>query len=113
MTDADPLTLLAAFLLGVIAVARCARLVTSDTWPPVQWVRLRWLTWTAQTPRREAWSELLTCPFCFAPYAAAGNLALAWVSDLAVWWWLLNVWAAGSYLAAMLVVRDEPPAEDH
>jgi hypothetical protein len=28
------------------------------------------------------------------------------------WWWLVNVWAAVSYVAAMIVVRDEPPAED-
>lgn len=109
----DPVTLVAAVLVGTLAVARCTRLVTSDEWPPVLWVRMRWLTWAANGRAwRQGWADLLTCPFCFAPYAAAGDLTLAWVSDLATWWWLLNLWAAVAYVAAMVVARDEPPAED-
>lgn len=123
----DPVTLVAAVLVGTLAVARCTRLVTSDTWPPILWLRLRWLTWVANggtggqdstghiepyRNRRADWADLFTCPFCFAPYAAAGDLALAWYSDLATWWWLLNLWAAVAYVAAMIVARDEPPAED-
>lgn len=110
----DPLTLLAAFIVGTIAVGRAARLVTHDSYPPVEWVRLRWLTWTAQTERREKWAALLTCPFCFAPYAVAVNLTwaltagLEWGSFWSSAWWVVNVWAAVSYLAAIVVVYDEP-----
>jgi hypothetical protein len=126
----NPVTLVAAVLVGTLAVARCTRLVTSDDWPPIAWVRARWEWW--QTDRdvdaandargyphatrarsiRHGWGSLLKCPFCFAPYAAAGDLALAWYSDLATWWWLVNLWAAVAYVAAMIVARDEPPAED-
>lgn len=119
MTDLLPL--LGALIVGAFAVARAVRLVTSDNWPPMLWLRLRWLTWTAQNPRRERWSDLLTCPFCFAPYAVLVDLAWAVAVgahthqqlDLSTghtWWWLVNVWAAVSYVAPMIVVRDEPPA---
>ena len=115
----DPWTLLAAFVVGTIAVARAARLVTADSWPPASWFRMRWLTWTANGGEwRRDWTDLFTCPFCFAPYAAAVDLGWAWLADprttgsWAQTWWLVNLWAAVSYLAAMIVVRDEPPAED-
>lgn len=110
----DPLTLLAAFILGTIAVARATRLVVHDPWPPILWARLRWLTWTGQTPAREKWADLFTCPFCFAPYAAAVNLTwvllagLEWGPFWSSAWWVVNVWAAAAYLAPMLVLRDEP-----
>lgn len=109
----DPVTLTAALLLGTVAVARCTRLVTSDTWPPILWLRLRWLTWTANGgTARQGWEELFTCAFCFAPYASAGDAALAGFSGLAPWWWWLNVIPASAYLAAAFVARDEPPAEE-
>lgn len=127
------LTLAAAALIGVLGVARATRLVTSDTWPPVRWVRDRWKVRTAVkdpqglvvtdedgAPIPGPWTDLLTCPFCFAPYATAAAVAVAvwggvWTLDLttvAGWWWALAVWAAGSYAAAMIVVRDEPPPVD-
>lgn len=118
----EPLTLLAALILGTLGVARVTRLVTADAYPPMSWLRLRWSTWTAQTERREGWEPLLTCPFCFAPYAAAVSLywfywSAAWtgfggIDTARGWWWALSIWAAGSYLSAMIVVRDEPPEED-
>lgn len=111
----DPLHLLAAAIVGTIAVARATRLVTSDGYPPAKAVRDWWIRVTHDGP----WSLLAECPFCFAPYAAAADLAwAAWVlpgSDpldawsVGWWWWIVNGWAAVSYLAAMIVVRDEPP----
>lgn len=117
----DLLRVVLASLVGVIAVARAARLVTSDDYPPMVWVRDRWVTWCAN--HAPDWAELLKCPFCFAPYAAAANLALFLLMDamhasttnadnLGTWWWLVNIWAAASYAAAMIVVRDEPPPVD-
>lgn len=115
-----------AFVVGSIAVGRAARLVTHDAYPPMQWLRHHWVVWTeSQTDatgsarRRErrtwliGWSPLLTCPFCFAPYAAAADLtwwllAEGWWADA---WWVVNVWAAVSYVAAIIVLRDEPPED--
>lgn len=114
----DPLTLTAALILGTIAVARATRLAVSDAYPPAVWVRERWVNATGSRARTRDWAPLLECPFCFAPYAAAVDLTWALVTGLewgpwwASAWWVVNVWAAVSYAASMLVVRDEPPAED-
>lgn len=122
------LQLLAAFLLGVIAVARATRLVLHDHYPPAEAVRRWWWNQTvAKDDWRAPWHLLLVgedptkpgCPFCLAPYLAAVTLAVAiaggvWSPDLGTlggWWWVLAVWAAGSYLSAMFVLRDEPPHE--
>lgn len=110
----DPWVLVAGFLVGTIATARAVRLVTADSFPPVFWVREWFAGWAEQTPNRAVWGPLLTCPFCFAPYAAAVNLTWAYASDLdhtGFWgaaWWAVNTWATVSYLAAMIVTRDEP-----
>lgn len=108
LTDHSALTLLVAFALGVLAAARFTRLATHDTWPPVRWLREAYEART--TPGQ--WQELATCPFCFAPYAVLGDGAWAWLGDLDPAWWAVNTWLAASYLAAMVVLRDEPPAED-
>lgn len=123
-----------AVLTGTVAIARAVRLVVADDWPPIAWVRGRWEYATAardldggrmrydrgpQTGELVPgpWTKLLTCPFCFAPYAAAVDLTWAVLArhslltghgPWGVAWWLLNGWAAVSYATAMLVVRDEP-----
>lgn len=109
-----------AFLTGTVAVGRATRLVVADTYPPMEWVRDRFLHYVTVTrPGLREWAPLVECPFCFAPYAAAVNLLWAvaarpWGTDSLTltsvdgWWWVVNLWAAGSYLAAMLVKRDEP-----
>lgn len=122
--------LLAAYLLAVVAVARATRLVVHDPYPPVQVLRLRWIDYQAnrdwdpvaqheRTGLRYGWGSLVTCPFCAAPYITAVTLAVAiagdvWEPDLHTlggWWLVLAVWASISYLAAMLVLRDEPPQD--
>jgi len=122
MTPYELLIHTVAFVIGSIAVGRAARLVVHDAYPPMQWLRDRWLVWTETDGKQSArdrhrwltgWSPLLTCPFCFAPYAAAVDLAWYLVADgwWADAWWVVNVWAAVSYVAAMIVLRDEPPEE--
>jgi hypothetical protein len=122
-----------AAVVGVLGVARAVRLVTSDDWPPTKAIRDWWVVRTAARgedgiplfqedgePVPGPWTKLLTCPFCFAPYPTAVALAAAiwagvWSPELDTlvgWWWVLAVWAAGSYAAAMVVVRDEPPPVD-
>lgn len=122
----DPLTLILALVLGTIAVGRASRLATFDHFPPIEAIRVWWVNW--QIHRDEAaadragfwrdvthgWSTLLMCSFCFAPYAAAVDLTWALLAGLEwgpFWssaWWVVNAWAAVSYLAAILVAYDEP-----
>lgn len=97
-----------AFIVAVIAVGRATRLLVFDDWPPGKAFRERFVVKMGET-----WGPLILCPFCTAPYLAAGDLAwyaLAWeFSETAlIIWWIVNVWAAISYLAAILVAYDQP-----
>lgn len=96
--------LLAAALTCTLAVARLARLVAEDEWPPSAWLRNTWI----RALNRSAWAGLIVCPFCVAPYIAAADIAWAVLGDLHPTWWAFNGWLACSYLAAMIVARDIP-----
>jgi hypothetical protein len=118
------LTLLAAFLLAVVATARLTRLLIHDAYPPTVALRLWWWNQTvAKGGWRTGWHRLLVgddpddsgCPFCAAPYLSAIVLAVGMAAgiwqpgwSLAGVWWTGAVWATLSYLAAIFVVRDEP-----
>lgn len=99
----DSITYLAAFLLGSAGTARMVRLFTQDDFPPVTWLRVRWVVLT----RGGTWSDLAECPWCLAPWFALVNVAYAYGSDLHWSWWLCNVVAASAYLASWIVVHDE------
>jgi hypothetical protein len=112
----DLVRVVLASIVGVIAVARAVRLVTSDNWPPMEWARDQWNTVSAR--HFPDWSDLFTCPWCFAPYAVAVDLTWAILTEVQLdgsWgsaWWIVNGWAAASYVAPMIVTRDEPPPVD-
>ena len=91
-----------AIVVAVLSTARLTRLVTQDVYPPAAWFRNRWRAWT----RDGDWSELVTCPFCAAPYLAAGVLAWGLLSGPHWTWWAFNGWLALSYLASMIVAQD-------
>ena len=105
MAAKDPLTLIAAAGVGVVAAARATRLVTKDHWPPMAFVRRKYVEATAGTE----WSVLAECPFCVAPYVVAADLAWALRSDLDKKWWIANGWFAAAYAASWIVVRDDVP----
>ena len=101
----DPLTTVAAATVGVVAAARATRLVTKDHWPPMSFLRRKYVEMTEGTE----WSVLAECPFCVAPYVVAADLAWALRSDLGRKWWIANGWFAASYAASLIVVRDDVP----
>lgn len=92
-----------AFVVGVVATGRLARLIVDDDWPPVVWLRERYVLAVPV-----AWGELVMCSFCVSVWFALPNLLLAWVTDLSWLWWFPNLWLAGAYLAAMVNARDVP-----
>ena len=104
--------LIAAVIVGVLSVARTARLIGFDEYPPMEWLRSKW---DGHWEKRygvgngdEGWGKLLHCPFCSAPYLAAGMVGWAWLSDLHWSWWLVNgVWGL-SYVSSILVAYDQP-----
>lgn len=114
MTTDRPLVLLLGITVGVLAVARAVRLVVDDDYPPIVTLREWWTEWSARKGLAE-WTPLVECPFCAAPYIALP--ATLWFASLVAWerstwnlwlWWIVNGWAAASYVASMIVVRDVP-----
>jgi hypothetical protein len=109
----SPLELLAAAIVGILSVARTARLVVWDEYPPMIWLRDRW----DERIGEDGWGKLIHCQFCATPYMAVvmfvwGYLVLGGVAgdtwSAEWWWWAVNgVWG-GSYLAAIVVAYDQP-----
>jgi hypothetical protein len=103
---------IAAVIIGVLSVARTARLVVWDDYPPTMWLRMKWDDLT----ERSSWNKLLHCQFCLCPYLATGNLGWAiwsglWFHGWGLVWWIANGIWAGSYLAATYVAYDESPGD--
>ena len=98
-----------AVIVGVLSVARTARLVVFDDFPPMLWIRSQWVARWGE----EGWAGLIACQFCLAPYLSAGMALWAWLAydagnewGLHWTWWLVNgVWGL-SYIAAILVAYD-------
>ena len=113
LADTSPWLLLTAALLSVLAVGRVTRLAVYDKYPPAMWVRQKY---TDAVP--DEWAGLVTCPFCFAPWAQLASLLWAWLGgiDPDTWsgglWWLTHLWFALAYAASMVVVRDQPYEDD-
>lgn len=96
-----------ATLVGVVSVARTARLLIYDEFPPIEWLRAHYLA-LFDEDHPSTWSKLAECQYCITPYMAAVMLWWAWVSDLNTAWWVINgVWAS-SYVAAIVVSYDQP-----
>jgi hypothetical protein len=101
-------TMVAAALVGILSVARTARLLIFDDLPPMVWLRSRVVGWYREDSK---WSALWECPFCIAPYLATGMAVWAWLSDLNTFWWVVNGTWGASYVAAIIVAYDQPEGE--
>jgi hypothetical protein len=99
----DILTIIAAVIVGTLGAARVVRLVVADSFPPLVWARIKWDTIT----KDGGWALLLHCPWCFAPYVVAADMAWALLSDLGNAWWVANGISAASYVASWIVIHDE------
>lgn len=99
--------LMLASVVGIVSVARTARLLTFDDFPPAEWLRMQFL---ARFADESPWRKLVECQYCLAPYLTAGMFGWAYLSDLNVWWWVINGWWAASYAGAIVMSYDEPPS---
>lgn len=97
------ISVLAAVIVGTVSVARLTRLITQDSFPPSAWLRAKWDEVTGDG----SWSVLAHCHWCLSVWITPAILLWGWLSDLHVAWWLFNGWMAASYVAAMIVERDE------
>lgn len=105
----DLLVVIAALLTTILSSARITRLVVHDSFPPTMWLRMKWDDLTDESD----WNKLLHCGFCFSYWATVvvgGWLYLTWrFGGETAWtvWFAVNGSLALSYLAAMIVERDE------
>lgn len=113
MTTDEPLVLILGIITGLLALARAVRLVVDDDYPPMLWAKKRYIN---KVGADSQWVDIMECPWCCAPYLAAP--AVGWFATLVAWpgatwniwlWWLVNAWAAVSWIAAYLSLRDIPP----
>jgi hypothetical protein len=99
-----------ALIVGILSVARTARLIAWDEYPPIVAFRV----WHDDRWGEEGWGKLVHCQYCMTPYLAAGMalwfwLAFAYGGDTAqgIWWGVNGVWGL-SYLSAIVVSYDSP-----
>jgi undecaprenyl pyrophosphate phosphatase UppP len=108
ITIDDHWMLVLAIIVAVVGVARLTRAIVHDDFPPFVWWRIKWSTWTKDGP----WAKLFHCWWCLSFWVAL--VCIGWFLLIAVhafflWtWWIFWGGLALSYLATMLIVRDEP-----
>lgn len=93
---------LAVFAVTVLSSARLTRLVVTDAFPPVAWIRAKWDDLTEPS----GWNLLLHCFYCLSFWTTLVILGLGWLSDWHPAWWFINATLGASYLAAVFVVKD-------
>lgn len=87
-------------VVAVGSIARLARLLVHDHWPPVVWLRRHWDRHT------DGWNLLLHCHFCIAVWLAFAIILWGHFTDWNLVWWLINGSLAASYAAAFVVTYD-------
>lgn len=106
----NTLTIIGAAVVLIFAVARVIRLITFDSFPPVQYLRDRWDLKTNES----GWNELFHCGFCAGFWVSlvmtpiAVGSVLGWgvfASFTGLLWVFLGVLAVG-YIAAIIVATN-------
>lgn len=96
---------LLAVIVAILSVARTARFIIHDSFPPMMWLRVRIF---ALYKDDSTWRELWECPFCLCPWLAIPMGAWMYYSDLHWTWWVINGWWAAAYVAAIVYSYDQP-----
>jgi len=92
-----------AFVVGSLSAGRITRLLTQDSFPPAVWLRMKWDDKTDDNQ----WNVLMHCHWCLSFWVTAPIGLWAWLSNLHASWWVFNGILAATYVAAMVVERDE------
>ena len=98
----------AVALVVVLSSARLTRLVTYDKFPPVKWLREKYIEATDGSD----WQLLAFCPYCAGFWVTLVVVLAGWLSGWHEVWWLVNGSLGASYLAAMVMVYDGDTGED-
>lgn len=110
----------AVVVTTILSTARLTRLAVYDKFPPVQWVRDKYLDATDGS----GWGLLALCGYCMSFWVTA--LVVLWGGAAHVYghppnpsgnyaslaWWTVNGIFAMSYLAATYIANDGDDSED-
>ena len=104
----NPLLAVLAILVGILGVGRLTRVIVHDDFPPAVWWRMKWSEITKDGP----WSKLFLCWWCLSFWVSltcVGWFLLVDIHPAFQWsWWIFWGSLALSYVATMVIVRDEP-----
>ena len=100
----NPGLMIPAILVAVFGVGRLSRVLTYDAFPPAAWARIQW----DKITKDGSWSKLAHCQWCATPWIMAVCIAWGYFTSLHWSWWVLWGWLALSYLASIVIARDEP-----
>lgn len=100
----QPLLVILALAVAAFGVGRLSRILTYDTFPPAAYVRDLW----SRITKDGAWAKLAHCQWCATPWIMAVCIAWGWFSSLHWSWWVFWGWLALSYVASIIIARDEP-----
>lgn len=103
---------IAVAAVTVVSASRLTRLLTFDEFPPIAFFRDRFDEFMDAGPKRRKWGMISYCPWCMSFWATLVVALSGYYSDFHEVWWIINGTLAGSYLAAMLMVRDGDSDED-
>lgn len=106
-----PLIAVLAMAVGVLGVGRLTRVIVYDDFPPATWLRMQW----DRITNDGEWSKLFHCWWCMSFWVSL--LCIGWfllidLHPFFQWsWWIFWGALALSYVATMVIVRDEPKDE--
>lgn len=103
---------IAVAAVSIVSSSRLTRFLTFDEFPPVTWFRDRFDEFMDKGPKRRKWGSISYCPWCASFWVTLAVVLAGYYSDWHTVWWLVNGTFAGSYLAAMLMVRDGDDSDD-
>jgi hypothetical protein len=101
--EAHPILLILALVVATFGAGRLVRIIVHDSFPPAAWLRIQWDRITRDGP----WSMLAHCHWCLTPWIMLICLGWGYLSNLHWTWWAFWGWLAISYIATMVVERDE------
>lgn len=106
----QPLLVILALATAAFGVGRLSRILTYDAYPPAMWLRRKWLDLTRnrETNDNGPWGKLAICQWCATPWIMAICIAWGWFSSLHWSWWVFWGWLALTYVASIIIARDEP-----
>ena len=93
---------IAVALVVITSASRITRLLTYDKFPPIRWVRDKYLDATDGSD----WQLLALCAYCASFWITLAVVLSGYFSEWHQLWWIINGTLGSSYLAAILMIHD-------